>query len=216
MLADKTLFLARHAETVFNRAGRLQGNAQHTPLTANGLRQALAMAQLLKDTLGTQPDIVFWASPTGRTRQTAAAVADALDLNYFDVRFDERLQEIDVGDWTDALYEDLFAVHGEILDRKRRVFVQRAPKGEWYDDMAARLTSWADDVGRSDGAVHLAISHGLASRVLRGALFERDWHADIGAMIAPDVPQGSLVRITGGVETILTPQNSPASRAWGL
>lgn len=216
MLADKTLYIARHAETVFNRAGRLQGNTQHTPLTANGMRQAQAMAQQLKNLLGTQPEIAFWCSPTGRTRQTASAIADALELDYFSIEFDDRLREIDVGDWVDSRYSDLEHRHGTILDRSRRLFVQRPRNGEWYDDMAARLTSWAAEVGQSENAVHLAISHGLASRVLRGALLERDWHADIAAMVAPDVPQGGLVRLQSGAEQVILPAGSPQSDAGGL
>jgi broad specificity phosphatase PhoE len=34
------LILARHAETVFNAAARMQGNMAHTPLTRAGIAQA--------------------------------------------------------------------------------------------------------------------------------------------------------------------------------
>lgn len=205
MIGHKTLYLARHAQTVFNRAGRLQGNKAHTPLTADGLRQAQAMAAFFKTHLGPKPRLKFWCSPTGRTRQTATAIADALDIDYFDITFDERLQEIDVGAWTGQLFTEVEAKHGQVLDRTRRIFLQRPHGGEWYDDMAARLTSWAQDLAADPWDVHLAVSHGLASRVLRGALHQREWHDDVQAMIAPDVPQGHIVRIEGPRETILVP-----------
>ncbi len=37
-------FIARHGETVFNAAGRLQGDHAHTPLTRAGFAQAEEMA----------------------------------------------------------------------------------------------------------------------------------------------------------------------------
>ena len=36
----KRLFIARHGETIFNLAGRIQGDHVHTPLTRTGFAQA--------------------------------------------------------------------------------------------------------------------------------------------------------------------------------
>lgn len=215
MLTEKTLYLVRHAETVFNRAARMQGNEAHSPLTANGTEQALALARYCRQHLGAQPNLVFWCSPTGRTRQTAAIIADALEIDYFSVRVDARLREIEVGDWTGETYADLVARHGQIIDSRRRFFVQRPPGGEWYDHMAARLGDWARDVEADAAATHLAISHGLASRVLRGILTGNEHHSDVDAVIAPDIPQGQFVELRGGTETLHTP-GGPASDGRGL
>ena len=46
-LAPTPLYLARHAETVFNRHRRMQGNEAHTPLTRDGIAQAEAMGAAL-------------------------------------------------------------------------------------------------------------------------------------------------------------------------
>jgi probable phosphoglycerate mutase len=47
----------------------------------------------------------------------------------------------------------------------------------------------------------LVISHGITARVLRGMLVGgREWH---GVPVAEDVPQGSVVRVDGGAETVL-------------
>lgn len=215
MLTGKTLYLARHAETVFNRAARMQGNEAHTPLTTSGVKQALAMATYLRAHLGDKPQLVFWASPTGRTRQTAAVVAEALGLDYFSIRFDNRLREIDVGTWVDEPYADLFDRHGPVIDMERRIFVQRPPEGEWYGDMAARLTAWARDVAADDANTHLAISHGLASRVLRGVLTGQVYQSDVDAVIADDIPQGHFVELEGDIERIHAPE-SPSSHGQGL
>lgn len=215
MLTGKTLYLIRHAETVFNRAARMQGNDAHTPLTANGTEQALALARYCREHLGEQPNLVFWCSPAGRTRQTAAIIAEALAMDYFSIRFDARLREIDVGDWMGETYADLVARHGQIIDPSRRFFIQRPPGGEWYGDMAERLTDWARDVAADAAATHLAISHGLASRVLRGVLMGREHHTDVDAVIAPDIPQGQFVALNNGSETIHAP-GGPASFGRGL
>lgn len=215
MLAGKTLYLIRHAETVFNRAARMQGNSAQSPLTASGVRQALALGDYLRHHLGSRPNVVFWASPTGRTRQTAAVLADALEIDYFTIRFDDRLREIEVGDWVGETYADIVAEHGQIIDAQRRFFVQRPPGGEWYDDMAARLSAWAQDVAADTASQHLAVSHGLASRVLRGVLTGKAYHSDVDAVIAPDVPQGHFVELSGGEERHHAP-NGPPSDGKGL
>ena len=45
-------FIARHGETVFNAARRLQGEAAHTPLTRAGFAQAEEMGSALRAALG--------------------------------------------------------------------------------------------------------------------------------------------------------------------
>ena len=54
------MILARHAETVFNAAARMQGNGAHTPLTRAGIAQAEAMGVALGDVLGDAPNIDVW------------------------------------------------------------------------------------------------------------------------------------------------------------
>ena len=48
-------FIARHGETVFNAAKRLQGDAPHTPLTHAGFAQAHEMGRALREELGAKP-----------------------------------------------------------------------------------------------------------------------------------------------------------------
>jgi broad specificity phosphatase PhoE len=194
------LYLARHAETVFNRGARMQGQHYHTPITHTGLQQAHAMGEALRAALGAKPDIQLWASTAGRTQQTAAIVAEHLEMDFFDIRLDARLQEIHVGTWEGLSYADVTAAHGSIFDNERRLFSVQAPEGEWYDDIALRMQSWLDDLR---GAVkpQLAISHGISARVLRGLLIGgAPYH---GTPVADDLPQGTMVRIEGGRETPL-------------
>lgn len=198
--APSPLYLARHAETVFNRARRMQGNDAHTPLTRDGIAQAEAMGDALRRHFATasEPIPTLWASPAGRTLQTAAIVAEHLGLDFFDIRHDARLREIEVGRWTGRDYAQIIAEEGEILDMEHRLFRMPIPEGEHYADIAARLQSWLADAG---SAPALVISHGMTARVLRGLLV--GGRAYEGVDMASDLPQGSISRISEGTETAL-------------
>src|SRR3546814_73110 len=160
--------LARHAETVFNAAARMQGHMGHTPLTRNGIRQAEDMGRALRAALGPKPDIDLWASRSGRTLQTAAIIAEHLERDFFDIRADDRLLEIDVGDWEGRSYAEIVAESGPLVCPDRRVFLRQPPNGEWYPDIARRLADWL--AGLDPARPALIVSHGITARVLRGAL----------------------------------------------
>jgi probable phosphoglycerate mutase len=203
------IILARHAETVFNAAARMQGHMAHTPLTRAGIAQAEAMGSVLAG----HPDAAardLWVSPSGRTQQTAAIIGEHLGRPFFDWRLDARLLEIDVGAWEGRYYADIVAETGPIVDPQARLFAVPPPGGEWFPDIAARLQAWLAE--RDPARPALVISHGITARVLRGLLVGgRDWH---GVKVAADAPQGSIFHITDGAETLLhTGQGAHGVRA---
>ena len=195
----RALYLARHAETVFNAGARMQGAAPHTPLTRAGFRQAEAMGAALAAALPAGAPLDLWSSPSGRTLQTAAVICEHIGRDWFDVRPDARLREIEVGAWEGRTYRDLMAEHGPILSPERGVFSVRAPGGEWYPQIARRLRAWLADL--PPGRDALAVSHGVTSRVLRGLL--TGGAAYEGVALGDALPQGSVVRIADGAETVL-------------
>ena len=85
------IIFARHGRTAVNRGGRLQGRID-APLDEFGLRQAEAMAAALADAA----PVRVVTSPLVRARATAEAVAAAVGLA---VEVDDRLVELDYGDW---------------------------------------------------------------------------------------------------------------------
>ena len=109
-------FIARHGETVFNAARRLQGEAAHTPLTRAGFAQAEEMGRALRAVLGPRPRLTLWASPTGRALQTLAVITEHLELDWHAAKTDDRLREIGVGSWDGRYYHDVVAETGPILD----------------------------------------------------------------------------------------------------
>jgi broad specificity phosphatase PhoE len=50
--------------------------------------------------LGPKPALALWASPAGRALQTLAVIAEHLELDWHQARTDERLREIDIGEWS--------------------------------------------------------------------------------------------------------------------
>lgn len=196
-------FIARHGETVFNAAGRMQGDAMDTPLTRAGFAQADAMGEGLAAFLGdgSRP-VHLWASPYGRALQTLATVCEHIGEDWHRARRDQRLSEINVGLWGGRTYTEIVAEQGEIVDRHVTLFSVRPPEGEWYDDIAARLTSWLGEHGGEEGD-KLVIMHGMSSRVLRGLMTGVAAEPRWSAPIAPGLPQGSMVMIEDGVERVV-------------
>ncbi|MBW4331254.1 phosphoglycerate mutase family protein [Stakelama sp. CBK3Z-3] len=193
-------YIARHGETVFNAGRRLQGEHVHTPLTRTGFAQAEEMGRALRAELGERPALTLWASPTGRALQTLAVIAEHLCLDWHDARTDPRLVEIGMGGWGGRYYVDVVAQAGPVIDPLTGL-LRPAPDGERYHQIAARVGAWLDD-SESDGD-RLILMHGISSRVLRGVMTGADSHPEYSTPIAPGLPQGSVVRIERGRESVL-------------
>ena len=102
--ADKsevtTVILVRHGETDYNRQRRFQGLAD-IPLNKTGINQARLLAERLKDV---QID-VFISSTMRRAVATTKAVAELHDMPI--AYTDERLVELDYGDWAGEYKADI-------------------------------------------------------------------------------------------------------------
>ena len=194
-------FIARHGETVFNAARRLQGDHPHTPLTRAGFAQADEMGVALRAALGARPALTLWASPTGRALQTLAIIAEHLDLDWHSAKTDARLAEIGMGAWGGRYYSDVIADHGPVIDPATGLLTP-APDGEDYPAIAARVSAWLADTGDDPGD-RLVIMHGIASRVLRGVMTGAPVDTLAGVPVCEGLPQGSVTMIAGGIERVV-------------
>lgn len=197
----KRIFIARHGETVFNAAGRMQGMYAHTPLTREGCEQATMMGVALKRRLTDGAPLFLRASPAGRTLQTLALVVEETGHDYHLNDTDVRLREIDVGEWEGQYYRDVAPDLSTLMDPVHRLFIVKAPGGEDYRDVAERVTEWLAE--QSFEQDMLVITHGMTARVLRGILLGLAPLEGFGAPIAPGLAQGSMVMICDGVETLV-------------
>ena len=184
------IYLTRHGETEWNLEGRMQGRLE-SALTPLGVRQAGAMASLLADLVERDPP-ASWrlvASPAGRARATAQAISDRLGLP---IELDERLIEIGCGEWEGRLRSDVAISHPELFATREWFFA--APGGETYDDVFARVSDWLADQPPEAERRTIAVSHGVAGRLLRGAYGGLSRQETI----LQDVPQDAIYRLVDG------------------
>lgn len=184
------IYLCRHGQTFHNREGRLQGRLE-SDLTPLGQAQARAMAALLDD-LVPAAERAPWrlvASPLRRAQHTAEAIGERLGLT---VELDERLVEIDVGEWSGRLREEVRGDHPHLLGDDAWGF--HAPGGETYEAMTARLGGWLAEQAAEPERRLIVVSHGVAGRLLRGA------YAGLSKpeTLSQDIPQDAVFRLVEG------------------
>lgn len=207
----KRVFIARHGETVYNAAGRMQGMYAHTPLTREGCDQATDMGVALKQHVEDAAPLVLIASPAGRALQTLALVVEELGRDFHTNDTDVRLREIDIGEWEGNYYKDIAPDISTLMDMEHKLFIVKAPGGEDYADVAERVSEWLGE--QSFDCDTLIITHGMTARVLRGILLDLPLLEGFGAPIADGLPQGSMVAICDGVEQLVIDGAGRSERA---
>ncbi|WP_194818759.1 histidine phosphatase family protein [Nocardia sp. XZ_19_385] len=88
-----TVILLRHGQSTSNTAGTLAGRSAGVDLTERGADQARGLV----DRLAALPIAHIVSSPLLRCQRTISPLAEKLGL---EPEFDERLLEVDYGDWT--------------------------------------------------------------------------------------------------------------------
>jgi broad specificity phosphatase PhoE len=184
------IYLVRHGQTAFNAEGRLQGHVD-SPLTGRGRAQAVRFGETLRGLTAPEEGWRIVSSPLGRARATAQAIRDA--LGWGEIELEPRLIELSWGDWDGRLRTDLQAHHPEAFGQSGWAF--EAPTGESYDSVHARMADWLGSLDPEPDRRIIAVSHGVAGRVLRGV------YADLtrAATVAQDVPQDAIYRLSGGM-----------------
>jgi broad specificity phosphatase PhoE len=184
-----TLYFARHGQTQANLAKLFSGK-KDTPLTAMGREQAHELGQVLARELGVGPAIACVCSPLQRACTTMEIARESAGLPREGYTTDARLQEIDLGVWdqlTETQARDLDPAYFD--RRKADKWDVPALGGENYAQVALRLTAWLGDL-KTDT---FAVSHGAATRILRGLFLG----LDAEHMSALDEPQGVVFRARG-------------------
>ena len=184
------IYLCRHGETFHNREGRLQGRSE-SDLTPLGRAQARAMGELLFDLVRRDPpaDWRIVASPLRRARDTAETIGARLGLP---VATDERLVEIDVGEWSNRPREEVRGENPHLNGDDAWGF--HAPGGETYEAMMDRINHWLGEQASEPERRLIVVSHGVAGRLLRGAYagLSRD------DLLRQDIPQDAVYRLMAG------------------
>lgn len=150
------LILLRHGETVWNIDKRLQGH-DNSPLSERGIEQAKAIAGSIRILA---PARVV-TSDLGRARQTAEVIG------YAHAPSDERLRELNMGEWTGERKAHLIANKSQLYSDWRAGRFTPAG-GESWDDFVSRIKSGLTDCVYKGTGDLLAIVH---SGVVRAACF---------------------------------------------
>lgn len=133
------LVLVRHGATIHSADRRLSGRNE-LALTEHGNAQAQALAGRLAGL----PDVAaVISSPLLRTRETAAHIASALNVQ---VSIDDGFQEVDFGDWEGSTFGELNAVDARAVAAWSGDPLAAPPGGESFAQLAQRLRPARDKV----------------------------------------------------------------------
>ena len=95
--------LIRHGESLSNREGRVQGQAD-VKLSDTGRQQATAVASWCKSQSFHKKSCELWSSPLCRARETADVIGMAIGLS---AQIEDKLVELNAGVFQGHLWDDL-------------------------------------------------------------------------------------------------------------
>jgi probable phosphoglycerate mutase len=184
-----TIYFIRHGETDWNRDRRYQGQ-KDIPLNETGRAQAHRNGLALRAFLPAIADADFIASPLGRARETMEILRGELGLPPEGYALDPRLMELCYGVWEGTLQDDIRKNDpAAFAKRTEDPFRWRPDQGESYADLFARVSGWAETIGRDC----VVVSHGGVSRCLRAHALGLD------PEVIPELesPQDRVLIVTG-------------------
>lgn len=188
------IVLVRHGETAANRARLALGRADPS-LTEVGRRQVQALA----DRFAASGIERVVSSPLQRAVETATAIATALHCT---VEVDDRLVEMDYGEWDERSFGDFPA---EDLARWRRDASFAPPGGESLIDVGDRVAPLCESL--VGGPTVIAVSH--VSPIKAAALWAMDadpllaWrmHLDVASVTRVGAPADGRPSLLGFNDT---------------
>lgn len=143
------IFFVRHGETALNRDGRLQGRIDLDLSELGGEQVARLAGRFASGSVAR-----VYTSPLHRAQQTAAAIAAASGA---DVEVDDRLVELDYGEWDGKPLTEMRTPRGELWFADPTF---APPGGESLVDVTARVEAFCRDRLRPDGDERIvAVSH---------------------------------------------------------
>jgi len=164
------LYIARHGETEFNKAGRLQGNGKDSPLTPKGIAQAQALGETLKKITKGEPFDAVYSSNLKRASDTTEI---AMGSGYKPI-LDSRLVEIGLGEM-EGMYlqeaaETFPEAWGRIADPVNYI---PPPGGEALANMIARVDSFLADLAKTKHERVFVLTHGYTLRVFQACAIDK-------------------------------------------
>lgn len=162
----RRIVLVRHAQTVDNAARVWQGH-RDSALSEVGESQVAAMAAAV--TAAYHPSLVF-SSDLQRAARTAAPIAAAAEV---ELELDDRLREVDVGEWQGMSAEAVRTQYPDLLAAiERGEDLAKGVTGETlvqvHERVGAAASGIADRIAPGETAV--VVAHGVSARAFAAEL----------------------------------------------
>jgi probable phosphoglycerate mutase len=163
-MRETRFLLIRHAESIWNAAGRWQGHAD-PPLSARGRIQAEALGS----ELAARGIEILLASDLVRAAQTAAILGQRLGL---EATLDARLRELDIGRWAGLTRAEIARRDPDGLARFEIGDPEvRAGGGESRHELRGRVREFVQQRSRQHaGRLVAVVAHLGAIRAMRPGL----------------------------------------------
>ncbi|KAK9501216.1 hypothetical protein O3M35_011972 [Rhynocoris fuscipes] len=159
-IVPRTIYLARHGESLHNLEGRIGGDSDLSP---RGREFSKKMAEYIKQQ--NIPGLRVWTSWLKRTVQTVA------DIPAPQERW-KALNEIDAGICEEMTYAEIQNRYPEdFTARDQAKFTYRYPRGESYEDLVGRLEPVIMELERQGNI--LVVSHQAVIRCLLAYLLDK-------------------------------------------
>lgn len=149
------IYLVRHSKTKWNEQKRLQGH-KDSPLTQEGMDNAYALKKYI-DENNIQFDDIY-SSPLNRAYTTAKVVAGKQDI-----KIDNRLKEMNFGDYEGQYISQLLAMNPSYYDMmwNNPSEFTCLPNGESYEDVLKRIDDFFNEITNSNAHNILIVTHGM-------------------------------------------------------
>jgi probable phosphoglycerate mutase len=189
------IFIARHAETEWNRVRRIQGGGSNTPLNETGLKQVRCLAGRLAN----EKLEAIITSPLGRARVTAEAISHEHGLK---IELEPALREIEAGELEGRFVAEVGGGLGLLLTAVSDNGLPRLPGGESLADVRQRAWKVIETlVKRFPNGEVLIVTHyfvilSLVCRVL--GLSESDirkFRLNTGSLSMIEVDPGGMAKL---------------------
>ena len=149
----KKLFLCRHGESEYNAKGIIQGHID-TYLTAKGIVQAKLAGEFLK-IFNIQK---IYTSDLRRAYQTATIIGDILGI---EPQVDERIREMNFGDWEGRSYDEIFISNKEEWEKwLKNPVACPLPSQEEFHKFEERIKDFLNDIKKQKEERVLIVGHG--------------------------------------------------------
>ncbi len=185
------IYIVRHGETNSNDEGRLQGWS-NDHLNDNGVKLALITGQRMQN-------VKFDAcisSPLNRARETAEIILRESNNN-IEIEYDNRIKEINMGDWE---HKKIRPGECEIDEEALKKFFYNpltfpgCPNGENTEQVCNRTQEFLKElVSRDDNKTYLVVTHGCALRAMLNYLYDNPndfWQGHIPYNVSVSIVEG--------------------------